>query len=244
MGHRLLAESLEKEEIPVRRTPKLFLKALAVVGLLLVVVLLERQLHFSAILESGRIEARLRAAGPLGPALFIFAMGAAVVSPIPTLPLDVLAGRVFGPFLGTLYALTGATLGALVSFFVARWLGRDLIARFLKGHINFCQRCSDKLLIKIVFLARLIPAVSFDMVSYGSGLTGMSWTKFALATFVGMLPLTSVYVTLGPMLSMSGPVVWLGGAVVVALFFLLPRWIERYDLFGMSRFFEHRRDST
>jgi uncharacterized membrane protein YdjX (TVP38/TMEM64 family) len=226
----------------VRRTTKLVLKALAVVGLLLVAVLLERQLHLSAILEPSRIEAQLHAAGPLGPALFIFVMGAAVVSPVPTFPLDILAGRVFGAVLGTLYAVTGATLGAMVSFLLARWLGRDLIARFLKGHINFCQQCSDKLLIKVVFFARLIPAVSFDMVSYGSGLTRMSWTKFAVATFVGMLPLTWVLVSVGPMLSLSRTVVWIGGSVVVALFFLLPRWIEKYDLFGMSRFFEHPSD--
>ena len=213
-------------------------------GLVLLAVYLEQQLHLSRILDSSRVESRLQAAGPFAPVLFILVMAATVVSPIPTFPLDILAGRVFGPVFGTLYAVTGATLGAMVSFFVARWLGRDLIARFLKGHINFCQQCSDRLLIKIVFLARLIPAVSFDMVSYGSGLTKMSWAKFAMATFVGMLPLTSIYVSFGSVFSISPPVVWIGGAVVVALFFLLPRWIEKYDLFRMSRFLPHRSEIT
>ena len=226
------------------RTTKLLLKALGVIGLILLIVMLERWLHLSRILDPGRVEGRLHAAGPLGPVLFILVMAVTVVSPVPTFPLDILAGRVFGPLFGTLYAVTGATLGAVVSFFVARWLGRDLIARFLKGHISFCQQCSDKLLTKVVFFARLIPAVSFDLVSYGSGLTKMSWTKFAVATFIGMLPLTSVYVSFGPMLSVSRPVAWIGGAVVVALLFLLPRWIERYDLFGMSRFFQHRSEPT
>lgn len=228
----------------MRRRTKLLLKTLGVVGLLLLVVFLEQRLHLSKILDPSRLEDQLHAAGPLGPVLFILLMAAAVVSPIPTLPLDILAGRVFGPLYGTLYAVTGATLGAMVSFFVARWLGRDLIARFLKGHINFCQQCSDMLLIKVVFLARLIPAVSFDMVSYGSGLTKMSWTKFAMATFVGMLPLTLVYVSFGSVFFISPSVVWIGGAVVVVLFFLLPRWIEKYDLFGMRRFFPHRSELT
>jgi uncharacterized membrane protein YdjX (TVP38/TMEM64 family) len=226
--------------VSVRRRTKLLLKALGVVGFLLLAHFLEKRLHLSKILDPSRVENRLQDAGPLAPVLFMLVMAATVVSPIPTFPLDVLAGRVFGPVYGTLYALTGATLGAMVSFFVARWLGRDLIARFLKGHINFCQQCSDRLLIKVVFLARLIPAVSFDMVSYGSGLTKMSWTKFAAASFVGMLPLTSVYVSFGSVFSISPPVVWLGGAVLVALFFLLPRWIEKYDLFGLSRLFPHR----
>jgi len=228
----------------VQRRTKLLLKALGVVGLLLLALFLERWLHLSKILDPGRVDSQLQAAGPLAPVIFMLVMAGTVVSPIPTFPLDVLAGRVFGPVYGTLYAVTGATLGAMVSFFVARWLGRDLIARFLEGHINFCQQCSDRLLIKVVFFARLIPAVSFDMVSYGAGLTKMSWTKFAAATFVGMLPLTSIYVSFGSLFSISPPVVWMGGAIVVALFFLLPRWIEKYDLFGMKRFFPHRSEMT
>ena len=152
-----------------RRRRNLLLKALGVVALLGLVVLLERRFQLSAILDPAPVEQKIEAAGPFGPVLFMLVMAATVLTPVPTFPLDILAGRVFGPFLGTLYAVTGATAGATISFLIARWLGRDLIARFLKGHINFCQRCSDKLLTKVVFLARLIPAVSFDMVSYGSG---------------------------------------------------------------------------
>jgi uncharacterized membrane protein YdjX (TVP38/TMEM64 family) len=152
---------------------------------------------------------------------------------------DAAAGQLFGPLLGTLCAVTGATLGSMVSFLLARWLGRDVVARFLKGHINFCRQCSDRLLTKVVFLARLVPAVSFDVVSYGAGLTKMSLARFAAASFLGMLPLTFAYVSFGPLLSVRAPVAWLGGAVVVVLLFLLPRWIERHDLLGMRRLFEH-----
>jgi uncharacterized membrane protein YdjX (TVP38/TMEM64 family) len=82
----------------------------------------------------------------------------------------------------------------MISFGVARLLGRELIERFLSGHINFCGECSDKLITKAVFASRLMPAVSFDVVSYGAGLTKISLRKFAVATFVGMLPPTLVYV--------------------------------------------------
>lgn len=222
-----------------KRVPRLALKGLGILALLLVALLLERKLHLSARLDPGRIEEWIEAAGAFGPLLFMLVMAVAVVSPVPTFPLDVLAGRLFGPLLGTLYAVSGATAGSLVSFLVARWLGRDLIARFLRGHINFCRECSDKLLTKVVLLARLIPAVSFDMVSYGAGLTKMSWARFGLASFVGMLPLTFVYVSFGPLLSVGRTTAWIGGTIVVALFFLLPRWIERYDLFGLKRLFAH-----
>ncbi|MCP4204375.1 MAG: TVP38/TMEM64 family protein [bacterium] len=226
-------------ETGVRPTARLVLRGFAIAGLLLLVVLLERHFHLSAMFKEARIEDRLRAAGPLAPLVFVFVMAATVVLPVPTFPLDVLAGRIFGPVLGTLYAALGAMLGAMVSFLLARWLGRDLVARFLKGHINFCRQCSDKLLTKVVFLARLVPAVSFDVVSYGAGLTKMSLPRFALASFLGMLPLTYAYASFGPLLSVSAPVAWIGGAIVVALLFLLPRWIERYDLLGLRRLFQH-----
>ena len=223
----------------MRPTAKLVVRGLAIAGLVLVVVLLERHFHLSAMFKEARIEERLQVAGPLAPLVFILVMAATVVLPVPTFLLDVLAGRIFGPVLGTFYAAIGATLGATVSFLLARWLGRDLIARFLKGHINFCRQCSDKLLTKVVFLARLVPAVSFDVVSYGAGLTKMSLARFAIASFLGMLPLTFAYTWFGPLLLVSPAVAWTGGAIAVALLFLLPRWIERHDLFGMKRLFEH-----
>ncbi len=223
----------------MRQTTKLLLKVLGIVTLVVMGVVLWRILDLGVILDPGRLEAWLLSTGPFAPGLFIVVMAATVLSPLPTFPLDVLAGSVFGPLAGTFYALTGATLGAMTSFLLARWLGRDLISRFLKGHINFCQQCSDKLLTKIVFMARLIPAVSFDMVSYGAGLTKMSWTKFGLATFIGMVPLTFLYVSFGRLLFENRTVAWIGGAIVVSLFFLLPRWIERYDLFSLRKFFVH-----
>ncbi len=186
-----------------------------------------------------RIEGWLAQAGPLAPLLYVVIMAVTVISPLPTMPLDLLAGRVFGPFPGTLYSVLGATLGSLVSFQAARWLGRDFVARFFKGHIYFCQRCSDRLLSKIVFLGRLLPVAPFDLLSYGAGLTRMSAMRFALASLLGMLPLTYVYNAAGPLLLGSRWVGWVGGGTMVALFFLLPYWIERYDLFSMRRFFQH-----
>ena len=223
----------------MRSTAKLVLRGLAIAGLLFLVVFLERHFHLSAMFKEARIEDRLQAAGSLAPLVFILVMAATVVLPVPTFPLDVVAGRIFGPVLGTLYATLGATLGAIVSFLLTRALGRDLVARFLEGHINFCRQCSDKLLTKVVFLARLVPVVSFDVVSYGAGLTKMSLARFAIASFLGMLPLTFAYASFGPLLSVSAPVAWVGGAIVVALFFLLPSWIERRDPFGVKRLFQH-----
>ena len=195
--------------------------------------------HLATLLDPDCVEAWLAGAGPLAPLLFVAVMAAAVVSPLATLPLDLLAGRLFGPLAGTLYSVVGATLGSLVSFGVARWLGRDFVSRWLRGHIHFCERCSNRLLSKIVFLGRLLPIAPFDLLSYGAGLTRMSATRFAAASFLGMLPLTFVYNAAGDLVLSSRWVGWVGGGVMLVLFFLLPWWIERYDLFSMRQYFRH-----
>ncbi len=174
------------------------------------------------------------------PLLYIAAMTAAVViSPIPSVPLDIAAGAFFGPLIGTIYSALGALAGAAISFIIARYLGRDLIEKFIGGHINFCRACSNKVLTKIVFFSRLIPFVSFDVVSYGAGLTSISLLNFCVASFFGMLPLTFVYNYFGSVLLINKGLSTISGLFLVVLFFLIPRWIERYDLFSLKKMIRH-----
>ena len=151
---------------------------------------------------------------------------AVVISPIPSLPLDIAAGAYFGTIMGTVYSVIGALTGAVISFMISRFLGREFIERFLGGHVNFCTSCSDKVLTKIVFISRLLPVVSFDIVSYGAGLTKMSLKKFSIATCLGMMPLTFLYNYSGSILVFGKGLTFVLGIVMVALFFLLPKWME------------------
>jgi uncharacterized membrane protein YdjX (TVP38/TMEM64 family) len=170
-------------------------------------------------------------AGGFAPLLYMLIMAAAVVvSPIPSLPLDIAAGAFFGPFFGTVYSVIGALTGAVISFMIARVLGRQIIERFLGGHINFCESCSDKILTKIVFLSRLLPVVSFDVISYGAGLTKMTLKKFSIATFLGMIPLTFMYNYFGSVLVFGGTLTFILGLVIVILFFMFPFWLEGKDI--------------
>jgi len=220
-------------------------KGIALLALFLSFVLFPSVRAFAESLNPERIEEWLDEAGGFAPLLFVTLTGTAVVvSPIPTLPLDIAAGAFFGPLLGGIYAVGGALLGALVSFLIARFLGRGLLERLIGGHINFCSECSDKLLTRIVFLSRLIPFVSFDVVSYGAGLTKISVGKFALATGIGMAPPTFVFTYFGSVVSVGPAVTIATGLVLVALFFLVPRWIEKNDLLGLRHHFRHEKDQV
>ncbi|MCK5427722.1 MAG: TVP38/TMEM64 family protein [Thermodesulfovibrionia bacterium] len=178
-----------------------------------------------------QIERWLAHAGGFAPFLYMAVMALAVIfSPIPSMPLDIAAGAFFGAFLGTVYSVTGAFIGANISFIIARHLGRNFIERFLGGHINFCTYCSDKILTKIVLLSRLLPIVSFDVVSYGAGLTKMSLKNFSLATVIGMIPLTFIYNYFGSVFVFGKGLTVILGLVMVVFFFIIPRWFERKNI--------------
>lgn len=219
---------------------KLLIKIVSFVALASVLFLLQFYLDFASYFNPDNIKKWLSDAGPWAPLVYLSVMALAVViSPIPSLPLDIAAGAFFGAFYGTLYSVIGATGGAIISFIIARFLGRELIERFLTGHINFCNKCSDKLLTKIVFFSRLLPFLSFDLISYGAGLTNMSLKKFSIATFFGMIPLTFVYNYFGSVMIIGKGVTLISGLLMVILFFLIPRWIEKNNLFSLKKIFQH-----
>jgi uncharacterized membrane protein YdjX (TVP38/TMEM64 family) len=218
------------------------LRVAAVAGLGLAIWALASYEPLVALLAPERIAELLNTAGPIRAPLLLMGLMAlaVVVSPIPSLPLDVAAGLAFGPWLGTLYAATGALVGALIAFGLGRLLGREFVERVAGGHISFCAHCSNRLLVGFVLVARLFPLFSFDVISYGAGLTKMSPLWFAGATFLGMLPPTFALVAFGSAISLQSPITWLLAAGLVAVFLLLPRWIEQHNLFGLRRMFaEH-----
>ena len=178
------------------------------------------------ILSPDKLSMLLRDLGMAGPfALMGLMMLAVVVSPIPSLPLDLAAGAAYGPFWGAVFVLIGAELGAIISFLIGRALGRDVISRWLKQDITFCEQCSDHHLMGLMIVARLVPIFSFDIVSYGAGLTKMSLKAFALATLVGMAPPTFAFTYLGSaVVTVQWPFI-LAGGVLVLIFLLLPKWI-------------------
>lgn len=175
-------------------------------------------------LNPDRLVSVLESLGPMGPIVFIGLMIlAVVVSPIPSLPLDLAAGIVFGPFWGTIYAVTGAEIGAIMSFLIGRVLGREVLNRLLSTNVTFCEKCSDHHLMVLVFLARLLPIFSFDIISYGAGLTTMSLRVFAIATLLGMIPPTFALTYLGgSVTTLEWPII-VSGLVLAGLFLWLPK---------------------
>jgi uncharacterized membrane protein YdjX (TVP38/TMEM64 family) len=223
----------------------IFHKILAGLGLVLIMVVMGGMVDYASWLNLERLQALLHRAGWLAPLVYMGMMALAVViAIIPSLPLDVAAGAFFGPLLGTLYSALGATVGAAVAFLIARYLGREAVKRFVEGHISFCRECSNRLLTRVVFISRLIPFISFDVVSYGAGLTQMSFWSFTLASFFGMLPLTFLYNQFGTGLMVNQPLAVFLGIVMIVLLFIGPGLVERYHLLSGGPHVQHSKDQA
>ncbi|MEX2198109.1 MAG: TVP38/TMEM64 family protein [Burkholderiales bacterium] len=128
----------------------------------------------------------LGAAGPL--AVIGLMTLAILVSPIPSAPIALAAGAAYGHTWGTLYIVLGAELGALAAFGLARLLGHDALHRWFGDRLPQTRLRTQGALMAIVFASRLLPFISFDVVSYAAGLTTLTLWRFALATFAGILP--------------------------------------------------------
>jgi len=127
--------------------------------------------------------------GAWGPITVIAAMIVAIlISPIPSAPIALAAGAMYGHFWGTLYVLTGAEIGALAAFSISRYLGHDLLQKWFGERLGSSLAGSQNFLMASVFASRLMPFISFDIVSYAAGLTPLSFWRFAIATFAGILP--------------------------------------------------------
>jgi uncharacterized membrane protein YdjX (TVP38/TMEM64 family) len=122
----------------------------------------------------------------------------AVIAPLPAFLITATNGLVFGVFWGTVISWIGALCGALVSFFISRLFVENFlkIIRHQKGY-EYINRMSSKYGFKVVLTARLLPFISFDLISYAAGLSTIKVSSFILATGIGMLPATIVYTVFG-----------------------------------------------
>lgn len=142
-----------------------------------------------------RLRALVEGSGFLAPVVYLLLLVVqAIVLPLPA-PRGLCRGIAFGTGWGFVLTWAGALLGGVACFGLSRTFGRGPVTRsesmrrldpYLEEHGTLA-----------VFVLRLIPLVSFDAVSYAAGLSGLPFWKFLLATALGMIPGTFVFVYLG-----------------------------------------------
>ena len=180
----------------VRKSPspwKWVLALLAVAFLLVIIYFLDVQELLKLAL------AWISDLGPWGPVFFILLYIFATVLFIPGLIPTMAAGVLFGVPQGTVLVSISSISGATMAFLIGRYLARDWVAGKIRGNQKF--EAIDVAVAqegwKIVGLTRLSPVFPFNLLNYAFGLTQVSLKDYVLASWVGMLPGTVMYVYIG-----------------------------------------------
>jgi uncharacterized membrane protein YdjX (TVP38/TMEM64 family) len=169
--------------------------------------------------------------GPWGPVVFVLVLAASVLfAPIPNAPIFFAAGLIWGAFLGTVYSVAGLMLGSILAFYAARLLGRRYLPKLVgKRAAARLDQLAETMGGRVIFWARMLPAVNFDWISFVAGVTAISVRDFTVWSFFGMLLPTAVLVTAGDGLGRDFRItvlmgaVWVAGIVLSAVYF----WFQR-----------------
>ena len=166
------------------------LLALLITGITLAIV-------YRDAFDAAELEAWVKDAGPAGPILFmlIYALGAVFF--LPGSALTLAGGALFGPVWGTLYNLTGATIGATLAFLIARYLTSGWVEQKTGGRLKQLKQGVEGEGWRFVAFVRLVPLFPFNLLNYALGLTRIKLSHYLIATYICMLPGAFAYTYLG-----------------------------------------------
>jgi len=139
----------------------------------------------------------LEQAGWWAPVVFILIYAVATVLFLPGSVLTLSGGIIFGPVLGTVCNITGATIGAGLSFLVARYLTSDWVSQRSGGRLKQLINGVEAEGWRFVAFVRLVPLFPFNLLNYALGLTKIRFIEYLLATGIFMLPGAIAYTYIG-----------------------------------------------
>lgn len=149
---------------------------------------------------------------------FILMILQSIVAPLPAFLITFANAALFGWVKGAILSWTSAMAGAALCFYIARFLGRDTVEKLTsKFALDSIDEFFEKYGKHTILIARLLPFISFDIVSYAAGLTSMSFVSFFIATGIGQLPATIIYSYVGGMLTGGAKLMMMGLLILSAI---------------------------
>jgi len=147
--------------------------------------------------DATALETWVKDAGSAGPVLFMLIYAVGTIFFLPGSVLTLAGGALFGPVFGTFYNLTAATVGAMISFIVARYLAHDWVEKRTGGRLQQLKQGVEGEGWRFVAFVRLVPLFPFNLLNYALGLTRIKFSHYSIATYICMLPGAIAYTYLG-----------------------------------------------
>ncbi|NJN63850.1 MAG: TVP38/TMEM64 family protein [Acidobacteria bacterium] len=188
-----------------------------------------------------RVKAYFESLGALAPVIFVLVWIAACVFFLPGLVVTAIGAIVFGPILGSIYSLIGATLGATAAFLIGRYAARDMVAGMVSKNavLSKIDEGVEKQGWRMLMITRLVPVFPFNAQNYVYGLTKIPLVMYSVLTALFMIPGTVMFnFAIGKIaedilrtgkLTIESSTFWYLGiaAVLFVLLSLLPGWIKK-----------------
>lgn len=213
--------------ILARQNAGRFMLGLTTAILILAAFFLRRAGYFSP----ETILAFLEKHGILAPIFFILIYSILPSLFLPTLPLNIGSGFLWGPFWGVVFSIVGSTLGASLPFLIARYLAGDSVTKRVDSYTwKWLLSQVDKNGWKVVAFTRINPVFPSTLLSYLFGLTSISFVEYLWSTFVFMLPPCIAFVAFGSAIRdfvLVGNIQGIEVGIIIAILALL-------SLFGLK----------
>jgi len=174
----------------VKHLSRLLLALALVAGVILA-------LSYREHLDAAALTDWVDSAGAAGPLVFMGVYAIATVLFLPGSILTLVGGALFGPVWGTFYNLTGATLGAVLAFLIARYLAAGWVQARAGGLLGRLVQGVEAEGWRFVAFTRLVPLFPFNLLNYALGLTRIPFLHYLIASYLCMLPGALAYTWLG-----------------------------------------------
>lgn len=168
-------------------------------------------------IDRAQLQAWLSQMGILAPIIYIVLYTIGTILILPSTPLNLTGGAIFGVWWGTLWTTIAAIIAAIVAFAFTRTVGREYITRKLAGRWEAIDAEMRQGGLFYMFAIRLLPIIPYGIVNFAAGLTSIRFRDYLIGTMLGTVPGILPFVMMGSGLQAlsSGDILPLMGALAL-----------------------------